>query len=91
MLASLPAPDGSDARTATETVTMPRGVMLPRLREARLRRLVKQSELARRAGVSVSTLSALEQGHHTASLSTAQRLADALGVDPAELMAPTSS
>jgi transcriptional regulator with XRE-family HTH domain len=76
---------------ATETVTMPRGVMLPRLREVRLRKLVKQADLAQRAGVSVSTLSALEQGHHTASLSTAQRLAEALGVDPAELMAPIGS
>lgn len=73
---------------ATETVTMPRGVMLPRLREARLRRLLKQTDLAERAGIAVSTLSALEQGHHTASLSTTQRLAEALGVPPETLMGP---
>jgi transcriptional regulator with XRE-family HTH domain len=71
---------------ATGTGTMPRGVMVPRLRAVRLRRLMKQAELARRAGVSVSTLSALEQGHHTAALDTVQRLAAALGVSPDALI-----
>jgi len=67
---------------------MARGVRLPRLREARVRRLLTQAQLARRAGVAVSTLSRLEQGHTPAELTTAARLAEALGVPPEALMAP---
>jgi transcriptional regulator with XRE-family HTH domain len=69
---------------------MPRGVMLPRLREVRLRRLLTQEDLAARAGVSVATISKLEQSgsESTAALSTARKLASALGVEPEALMAP---
>jgi transcriptional regulator with XRE-family HTH domain len=75
-------------RMATAGVDVPRGVMVPRLREVRLQRLVTQTQLAERAGVAVSTISALEQGNHTAALATIHRLAEALGVDPAELTRP---
>ena len=69
---------------------MPRGVALPRLREVRLRRLVTQAELAARAGVSVATISKLEQRGRdsTAALATARKLAAALDVEPQALMAP---
>jgi transcriptional regulator with XRE-family HTH domain len=67
---------------------MARGVMLPRLRDVRARRLLTQQELARRSGVAVSTLSRLEQGHTPAGFPTVRRLAEALGVEPAALMAP---
>lgn len=69
---------------------MARGVMLPRLRDVRQRKLVTQAELARRSGVAVSTLSRLEQGHGPAELATIQRLADALGVEPDALMGPAA-
>jgi transcriptional regulator with XRE-family HTH domain len=68
---------------------MPRGVSLPRLREVRLRKLLTQEELATRSGVSSATISLLELGNRTAAVSTARKLAAALGVDPGELMAPT--
>ncbi len=45
-------------------------------------------DVAERAGVSVATLSKLEQGHGTAALATVRKLADALGVEPEALMAP---
>jgi len=67
---------------------MARGVRLPRLRETRVRRLLTQVQLARRAVVAVSTLSRLEQGHTPAELSTVERLAAALDVAPETLMAP---
>jgi transcriptional regulator with XRE-family HTH domain len=62
--------------------------MVPRLRDVRLRRLVTQADLAERSGLAVSTISALEQGSHTAALGTVRRLATALGVEPEALMAP---
>jgi transcriptional regulator with XRE-family HTH domain len=71
--------------TGTE---MPRGVTVPGLRAARLRRLLTQAQLAERAGVAVSTLSRLEQGHGPAELATVLRLAEALGVEPRELTEP---
>jgi transcriptional regulator with XRE-family HTH domain len=67
---------------------MARGVRLPRLRETRVRRLLTQAQLARRAEVAVSTLSRLEQGHTPAELATVARLAAALGVPPEALMGP---
>ncbi len=67
---------------------MPRGVMLPRLRETRLRRLLTQEELAARSGVSSATISLLELGNRTAAVSTARKLAAALGVEAEILMAP---
>jgi transcriptional regulator with XRE-family HTH domain len=70
---------------------MPRGVALPRLREVRLRKLLTQEELAARSGVSSATISLLELGNRTAAVSTARKLATALGIDAAELMTPSIS
>jgi transcriptional regulator with XRE-family HTH domain len=64
------------------------------LREAtNLRRLrhemgLSQDDLAYEAEVSRSYLSQLEKGAYYASLKIVGRLADALGVDPAELLKP---
>jgi DNA-binding XRE family transcriptional regulator len=79
---------GSNGRMGTTGLDVPRGVMVPRLREVRLGRLVTQAQLAERAGIAVSTISALEQGNHTAALATVHKLAAALGVEPAELTRP---
>jgi len=59
-----------------------------RLREVRERLFVTQQELADRAGMSISTISRVENGLQEARISTVRRLALALGVRPDELIAP---
>ena len=61
---------------------------VPNLRRVRERRLLTQAELAARAGVQRVTINRIETGATLARFSTVRRLAAALGVDPAELMAP---
>ncbi len=56
------------------------------LRELRLASGMSQPELARRAGISQSFLSQLELGRHEAGPGTVRKLAEALGVDPSELV-----
>jgi transcriptional regulator with XRE-family HTH domain len=53
----------------------------PALRLLRERRFWKQKELARRAGVTRSRMSAYELGRRLPSLRTLHRLLQALGVD----------
>ena len=62
-----------------------RGEMVS-LRGWRRRRLLKQTELAARSGVSVATISAVEGGkHRRQEIETIRRLASALGVTPARV------
>ncbi len=56
------------------------------MRKSRLASGVNQPELARRAGISQPSLSQLEHGKHEAGPSTVRKLAEALGVDPSELV-----
>ena len=59
-----------------------------RVRELREARGWSQRELARRAGVRQATLSAIENEQTTGiDFETLERLAEALGVDPAFLIA----
>jgi transcriptional regulator with XRE-family HTH domain len=58
-------------------------VQLRRLRRARA---LTQEELSRISGVSRDTISALEAGKREAQPRTIRRLADALSVEPQELM-----
>jgi transcriptional regulator with XRE-family HTH domain len=55
------------------------------LREARLRKLLSQRELARRADVSLATITNIETGKIRPHPSTLRKLAEALDVDPEEL------
>jgi DNA-binding Xre family transcriptional regulator len=65
-----------------------RGTRVPALRRLRVAKLWKQSDLAERAGVSRTTVARLEaEAHKHADFETVQKLADALGVEPSELMA----
>ncbi len=68
---------------------------LPNLKTMRLRRLMTQRELALRAGLTVASVSRIETGTTRARISTVWRLAEALNVDPDDLLAndepPTSS
>lgn len=63
---------------------------LPRLRAVRERAALTQRELAAKAGISQVQLSRIEAHGVDAYPSTARKLATALGVRPADLMAPES-
>jgi transcriptional regulator with XRE-family HTH domain len=58
---------------------------VPTLREVRIRRLLSQRELARRAGVAQRAIVEVEAGRRVPRLATMRKLAEALGVDPMEV------
>lgn len=58
-----------------------------KLREVREAKFVTQVELAKKAGVSETTIVRLEAGTHNPRVSTVRKLAVALGVKPAALVA----
>jgi transcriptional regulator with XRE-family HTH domain len=60
--------------------------MLRRLRDVRERKFLTQRELSERSGVAQSTIARIEQGLQPARITTARRLAEALGVEPQELL-----
>ncbi|ABG05172.1 transcriptional regulator, XRE family [Rubrobacter xylanophilus DSM 9941] len=60
-----------------------------RLRRLRRERALSQQGLKRIAGVAQSTISELESGKRSAKLRTVRILAEALGVEPKELMKQT--
>jgi transcriptional regulator with XRE-family HTH domain len=62
-----------------------------RLRELRGRRDLTQEQLAHLAGVDRAWISSAETGRRNATLTTLYRLAEALSVDPGELLIGTSS
>ena len=57
-----------------------------RLRRLRRERALSQQDLVGITGVAQATLSDLERGKRGARASTLRKLADALGVEPKELM-----
>ena len=57
-----------------------------KLREVRERMFVTQEELAERSGVTIPTLSRLENGLQRPRISTVRKIADALGVAPEALV-----
>lgn len=61
------------------------------LRDVRRSRGVTQEQLAVKSGVSRATISAFESGNGDPILSTLQKLADALGVQPADLLKKESA
>jgi transcriptional regulator with XRE-family HTH domain len=58
----------------------------PRLRRLRRERALSQRELSSRMGIAFDTISRLETGKQRAQPRTIRKLADALGVEPIELM-----
>jgi transcriptional regulator with XRE-family HTH domain len=62
-------------------------MLLPRLRYVRERTLMTRRALAAASGVSTNTIHRAEHGLPV-ELRTIRKLADALGVEPTELMAP---
>ncbi len=61
-------------------------VRVTRLREWRERRALTQRELAAKAGMTVSTVNRIENGLQEARISSLRKLAEALGVEPDELL-----
>lgn len=61
------------------------------IRRARERRVWGQAELARAAGITANTLWKIEHGHQAPRPATVRRIAEVLGLDPSELMAPTGT
>ena len=57
-----------------------------KLRELRVRRALSLRALGERSGVSFATINNLENGNRPARLVTIRKLAEALGVEPKELM-----
>jgi len=57
-----------------------------RLKELRRERALSQRELAQLSGVSYDAIAKLERGRREAQPRTVRRLAEALGVEPGELM-----
>jgi transcriptional regulator with XRE-family HTH domain len=57
-----------------------------RLRQLRVERALSLRALAQRSGVAFDTINKLELGHRLARLVTFRKLADALDVEPKELM-----
>jgi DNA-binding Xre family transcriptional regulator len=57
-----------------------------RLRQLRVQRAISQEDLGRMTGIAQSTISNLESSNRPARLSTIRKLAQALEVEPSELM-----
>jgi XRE family transcriptional regulator, regulator of sulfur utilization len=57
-----------------------------RLRELRVQRALSLRALGERSGVSFATINNLENGNRPARLATIRKLAEALDVEPKELM-----
>jgi transcriptional regulator with XRE-family HTH domain len=62
-----------------------------RLRELRIERALSLRALGERSGVAYDTINKLELGRRPAHASTIRKLAEALGVEPQELMKKTSA
>lgn len=58
-----------------------------RLREARRKAALTQTELADKSGVGITTITRIEKGHITEPrVSTLRKLAEALSVEPRDLL-----
>ncbi len=69
----------SDARKGVRRMQL-------RLREVRERKLLRQEDLAERTGITLSTISRLENGLQRPRVTTVKKLAEGLGVPPEELI-----
>jgi transcriptional regulator with XRE-family HTH domain len=56
------------------------------LRRLRERRALRQEDLAALAGVGKNTVNRIEKNHTEPHMTTVRKLAEALGVDPGELV-----
>ena len=77
-----PAPCGASLRERGPCVR----TRLSLLPKQRTRRALTQAELAKRAGVTTATVARIERDEIEPRMTTLRKLAEALGVDPAELV-----
>ena len=63
---------------------------LGRLKAVRESRFMTQAMLAERSGISRPNIARLERGDEEARFTTIWKLAEALGVEPGELVSPTN-
>jgi transcriptional regulator with XRE-family HTH domain len=56
------------------------------VRRLRIKRFMSQAELSKAAGVSPAHLGRIERNEHDPHLSTIKKIAEALGVNPSELV-----
>jgi transcriptional regulator with XRE-family HTH domain len=56
------------------------------VRKFRIKRFMSQAELSKVAGISPAHLGRIERNEHDPHLSTIKKIAEALGVDPSELV-----
>ena len=63
-----------------------RALLAKNLRRLRYAAKLSQEELAERAGVNRGYMSDIENGHYNATIKVIAKLAEALGVEPAELL-----
>jgi transcriptional regulator with XRE-family HTH domain len=68
-----------------------RMVKLTRLKEVRQRKALTQQQLAEKAGVNRVTIARIEGGKDEPFPTTLRKVADALGVEPDELLAPPAA
>jgi transcriptional regulator with XRE-family HTH domain len=64
----------------------PRHIMAKRIKEWRTKRDMSQRDLAERSGVSREYIARIELGQHDPTLSTLEKLAEALGVSVSKLV-----
>jgi transcriptional regulator with XRE-family HTH domain len=64
---------------------------LTRLKDVRQRKALTQQQLAEKAGVNRVTIARIEGGKDEPFPTTVRKVADALGVEPEELLAPVSA
>jgi transcriptional regulator with XRE-family HTH domain len=57
-----------------------------RLKQLRIERALRQEDLAELAGVGKNTINRIEKNHTEPHMTTLRKLAEALDVDPAELV-----
>jgi transcriptional regulator with XRE-family HTH domain len=56
------------------------------VRKLRVERFMSQAELSKAAGISPAHLGRIERNEHDPHLSTIRKIAEALGVEPSELV-----
>jgi DNA-binding XRE family transcriptional regulator len=81
------SPEGDNEENRDKEVLLrEKGIALPRLKDMRKRAALTQVELANLAGVSPSTIRALESSERAAHPRTVRRIAEAIEIEPQDLM-----
>jgi transcriptional regulator with XRE-family HTH domain len=58
---------------------------MEKVKELRIKQCMSQTDLAKKAGVTISTIVSIERMHHYPNFKTMRKIALALGVEPSQL------